>query len=59
MKRTDVCPSCGKALQWEPPDEYGMCCGSWVCSRCKYRRPEGSAKNPLGFMKRKKRRRDE
>ncbi len=55
MKRSDVCPSCGKSLRYEPPDSFGMGCGSWACPRCKYRRPEGSPRNPYRFLKRKKR----
>lgn len=53
MKRSDICPSCGKALYYEPPDIYGMMCGAWVCPRCKYRRYEGSPKNPMKFFRKK------
>lgn len=52
MKRSDVCPSCGTTLRYEPPDEFG--CGSWLCPRCKYRRPEGSPINPCKFLRKKK-----
>ena len=55
MKRSDICPSCGKVLYYEPPDIYGMMRGAWVCKRCKYRRPEGSPKNPMKFLRKKRR----
>lgn len=53
--RSDVCPSCGTALRWSPPDGWGVGCGMWVCPRCKYKRPDGAAVNPWKALKPKKR----
>ena len=43
--RRDLCPACGTQLRYEKPDSWGMACGAFICPRCKYKRPEGSARN--------------
>ena len=55
MKMNDVCPNCGKRLRWYPPDIFGIGCGAWKCTKCGYKRNEGSATNPWkGFRRHKK-----
>lgn len=55
MNRSDICPSCGKQLRWSPPNcdtLYGQS-GFYYCSRCKYKRYEGSDPNQFSLRKRK------
>ena len=53
MKRVDICPQCGTTLRWQPPDM--VICVMWICPRCKYKRGEGSERNPYKFLRRRKR----
>lgn len=57
MNRNDICPSCGTRLRYDPPDSWGLSAGSWICPRCKYKRPEGSAANPMRFFKKRRKKR--
>ena len=56
MNRSDVCPSCGKALRWYPPEGTFNNPGCWVCPRCKYKRAEGSVPNIWKTRVRKRKR---
>lgn len=53
MNRSDLCPVCGKQLRWSPPDKNGFIAGYYYCTRCKYNRKEGDARNVWNCRMRK------